>query len=1231
MSEQIERIGKVRLDLSNYGGRDLYCDGAVEDELLSIAMENDPEEFPQIIAERLSWPVLYHLSDLRENIVSWLRLPEGAKVLEVGSGCGAISGALSKAADRLDCVELSLKRSRINAWRHKDAENICIHVGNFEDIEPGLDTDYDALFLIGVFEYAASYIHDEDPYGSFLRIVRRHVKQGGRVIIAIENRLGMKYFGGAREDHLGEYFTGIEDYPRGGVVRTFSRPALEQLFEREGVPEYHFYYPYPDYKFMMNLYSDRRLPQEGELCTNRLRLDRDRMELFDEGLAYDSVIRDGLFPVFSNSYLVVLGPAPETVYSKYSNDRAAEYAIRTDILEKQGARCVEKYPMTAAAKEHIRGIMTAAELLKKRYEGSSLSVCEAELTEDGDGVRFPFLEGETMEKTLESALRRRDREAAAALLKEYRDFVFYGAESGADNPDMQLANLMGYPGCWQLIDYEWTQARSGDPMENLIRGLYLFREYNSCGMLLTTKLIARIVPEAPTHWDMAELWRKERVFQKQVTGSRLALGELNERLGNAVQKPTEPVKDETEELPPEILNEPRKNALKQTAQQLLAKRALRAYEKELAFQSGTGSALPAGGMIAEKRREKRRFSIVPYSLACAEDLRGTGEFILFAEDGGFIAEDAFSAIERYFDEHKDCLWLYTDEDEQDASGICAFPYHKPCWSPETLLSQFYIGGMFALRRSAAEALAAEPREEKGFDLIYALCLRLGDMGEPALLGEICFHRTPAAGSRPVGKMLISGAQGGGAEYTAIKRAYLTEHSVEAYFETDPDGLEYPVYKPAEEGAVSIVIPSKDHPELLKSCVASIRKYYDEEKAEILVIDNGSNSLCRGRYERLAEEYAFRYLYRPMNFNFSAMCDLGAKETAGTRLLFLNDDTEMISADALERMAGQLDRGGVGAVGAKLYYRAEDVPPPDCGPKGKEHRTSNRRIQHCGVSIAGGRPMHRLQGWDDGVSYDRGRNRGVRNVLAVTGACLMIKRSLFEELGGFCEELPVAYNDVDLCLRLAAKGYRSVIRNDVRFFHRESYSRGDDRADAEKLKRLKQALKLLWERNPAYRGTDPYDSLRLSAMSERYEAAYPYEDALLPVNDALKVGDTDPRQQAVNETLVVQTDRFEKDFSGESYLLDLHAHILWQDNALFRYRAYLTSPAGVWELPVIRRYRPDSERILEGIVHAELSGLALRFDAKALPAGEYELWVEAKSQISRQRLFRKADEPVLIGV
>ncbi len=1230
MSEQQERIGNVILDLSHYGGSDLYCDGAVEDEILAIAKENDPADFPRIIAERLSWPVLYHLSDLRENIVSWLKLPEGAKVLEVGSGCGAVSGALSKAAGRLDCVDLSLKRSRINAWRHRNAENMCIHVGNFEDIEPELDTDYDALFLIGVFEYAASYIHDKDPYGSFLRIVRKHVKEGGRLIIAIENRLGMKYFGGAREDHLGDYFSGIEDYPKGGVVRTFSRPAFERLFEREGVPEYHFYYPYPDYKFMMSLYSDRRLPMEGELNTNRLRLDRGRMELFDEGLAYDSVIRDGLFPVFSNSYLIVLGPEPETIYSKYSNDRAAEYAIRTDILEKDGLRRVEKYPCDPAAKEHVHGILSAKERLKKRYEGSALSVCDAEDTEDG-GVRFPFLSGETMEQALEHALRNEDHDSAVSLLREYRDFVFYGAEEGADNPDMQLANLIGEAGHWQLIDYEWAGEAPGDPMENLVRGLYLFKEYNSCGKLLTAELIAEALPEVPAQWDMAALWQKERDFQKQVTGSRLALGELNERFGNEADKPTEPAAEAAPSLPPEILNGAKKNALKQTAQQLLGRRALRAYEKELAFQKNAGS-IPAAGVPVEKKYEKRRFAVVPYSTACADDLGGSAEFILFAEDGGLLPEDAFTAIENYFDAHEDCLWLYTDEDVADASGACVFPYHKPHWSPETLLSYFYIGGMFALRREAAGAMLASMKEEdagqKGKAFLYMLCLLMGDASEPALLEETLFHRAAAGALSSEGKMLIEEPRGGGTEYTAMKERYLSWHQVEARFEADEDGLVYPIYD-AGNGHVSIIIPSKDHPDLLKGCVASIRKYYDAEKAEILVIDNGSSPICKGRYERLAGEYGFHYLYRPMEFNFSALCNLAAKEASGSRLLFLNDDTELISADGISRMAGQLDREAVGAVGAKLYYRAEDVPPPDCGPAVKDGAVSDRRIQHCGVSVIGGRPMHRLRGWDDGVSYDRGRNRGVRDVQAVTGACLMISRNVFEALEGFCEEFPVAYNDVDLCLRLTAAGFRCVIRNDVRFYHRESFSRGDDLANAEKLGKLKAALKLLWERNPQYCGKDPYDTPRLSAMSERYEEALPFEDAKLAISENLKNADTDPRLQEENGTLVVQADRFEKELSKETYLCDLHVHILWQDNALFRFRAYLCSGRDVWELPVKRRYRPDSERILQDIEHAELSGLAARFSAKALPAGEYELWVEARSQISRQRLFRRVPENVII--
>ena len=413
-----EIIGKVKLELSHYSGQDLYCDGEVEDELLAIVKEHGKEEFPAIIARSRKWPVLYHLSDLRENIVDWIDL-------EVGAGCGAISGALARKAGKLDYVELSKKRSLINAYRHKDAEHMCIHVGNFEDIEPDLDTDYDAVFLIGVFEYAAAYIHDADPYGSFLRIIKKHLCPGGRIVIAIENRLGMKYFGGAREDHLGSYFSGIEDYPDGGAVRTFSRPALEKIFRSQGISDYHFYYPYPDYKFMLSLYSDRRLPREGELSTNHLRLDRDRMELFDEQRAYDALLKDGVFPLFSNSYLVLIGEESEVIYSKYSNDRAAEYAIRTDLFEKDGRRFARKLPMRPEAEEHIKSLPVKAKLMSLRVDGSGLKVCPAVSTDDDKLVLFPYIEGPTMEELLEKALREGEERDVDELFSVSEQFEYY--------------------------------------------------------------------------------------------------------------------------------------------------------------------------------------------------------------------------------------------------------------------------------------------------------------------------------------------------------------------------------------------------------------------------------------------------------------------------------------------------------------------------------------------------------------------------------------------------------------------------------------------------------------------------------------------------------------------------------------------------------------------------------------------------------------------------------------
>ena len=229
-----EKIGKVRLDLKHYPGEDFYCDGEVEDELLEITRNYAQVEYPRIIEERKSWPVLYHLSSLRENIVDWLPIDSGMKVLEVGSGCGAITGALARKAGEVHCVDLSKKRSMINAYRHMDCENVTIHVGNFQDVEPDLPCDYDYILLIGVFEYAQAYIESGSPYEDFLHIIGKHIKNNGRIVIAIENKLGLKYWAGCKEDHLGTWFSSLEDYPEGGVVRTFTRKGLIKTARRCG-------------------------------------------------------------------------------------------------------------------------------------------------------------------------------------------------------------------------------------------------------------------------------------------------------------------------------------------------------------------------------------------------------------------------------------------------------------------------------------------------------------------------------------------------------------------------------------------------------------------------------------------------------------------------------------------------------------------------------------------------------------------------------------------------------------------------------------------------------------------------------------------------------------------------------------------------------------------------------------------------------------------------------------
>ena len=302
----MEYVGTVKLDETYYPGEDLYSDGKVEDELLEIVTNYPEEEYNRIIAEKKDWAILYHLSHIRGNIVEWLPVTRAQSVLEIGSGCGAVTGTLSDKAGKVDCIELSKKRSLINANRNKKRNNITIKLGNFQEVESKLQEQYDWITLIGVFEYAQGYIDSSTPYRDFLVKAAFHLKPGGKLVMAIENRLGLKYFAGCMEDHCGIPFEGIEGYRTTKGVRTFSRPELEQNMDQAGFYKRDFYYPYPDYKLPMSIYSDEYLPKMGELRSNRNNFDRKRLRIFDESETFDGIIESGLFPQFSNSFLVVM-------------------------------------------------------------------------------------------------------------------------------------------------------------------------------------------------------------------------------------------------------------------------------------------------------------------------------------------------------------------------------------------------------------------------------------------------------------------------------------------------------------------------------------------------------------------------------------------------------------------------------------------------------------------------------------------------------------------------------------------------------------------------------------------------------------------------------------------------------------------------------------------------------------------------------------------------------------
>ena len=344
-----------RLDAGTIG----YSEGeAAERRLLEIVESvADRSVSSKELFERIDdWSTRYHFSRARHCLLRPLGIQAGDRVLELGCGAGAITRYLGEVGADVTAVEGSLARARVAAARCHDLPNVTVIADDLQAAE--VEGQYDWVTLIGVLEYAGVYSEAEDPYQSYLAAAIRYLKPGGKVVVAIENQLGLKYFNGCSEDHLGIPFAGIQDLycPKKGV-RTFGRRTLSEVLDQAGLLNQQWMYPYPDYKLPCVVLTDEALQHSAFetvdllVRSNGEDYSGNTQRLFDEGLVNRVLAENGLLADFSNSFLVVASKLHED--DKKRNWQPAAIAWSFSVTSRQPGHWTET-AFKADTKNHIR-------------------------------------------------------------------------------------------------------------------------------------------------------------------------------------------------------------------------------------------------------------------------------------------------------------------------------------------------------------------------------------------------------------------------------------------------------------------------------------------------------------------------------------------------------------------------------------------------------------------------------------------------------------------------------------------------------------------------------------------------------------------------------------------------------------------------------------------------------------------------------------------------------------
>lgn len=480
---------------------------------------------------------------------------------------------------------------------------------------------------------------------------------------------------------------------------------------------------------------------------------------------------------------------------------------------------------------------------------------------------------------------------------------------------------------------------------------------------------------------------------------------------------------------------------------------------------------PASDAVTEVAREFasdpriviRRHAGRVRELPVGEAISGvTYAYVGFIEREGELAPQAVCELACVINAHPDAAVVYTDCDRVDRAGHRVEPAFKPDWNPTLLLAQDYVGHLSVFYidalRSAAEVRVGDP----GWH--HELMLRCTEWAEPSSvrhIPQVLYHsHAEESSGRPAANM------------EAVRRHLERTERSTGGLAAVMDQVRVSPAVPEPQPLVTIIIPTRDRLALLRTCVESVLARTEYERYEILVVDNGSVEANTIEYlQALRLRPRCSVLPYPSPFNFSAIINVAARQAEAEVLCLLNNDIEVISAGWLSEMVAHAARPDAGVVGAMLYY------PDDT-------------IQHGGVVLGiGGVAGHVHHRSRRGIAGHHGRARAAQEMSAVTGACLVVRRCVFEEVGGFDEGLAVAFNDIDFCLRVLEAGYRNLWTPHAELYHHESASRGHEDT-VEKRARFAAEVATMRRRWGTFLDNDPAYNPNLTLDWSNFEPAFP---------------------------------------------------------------------------------------------------------------------------------------------